>query len=242
MTQKYAKPLIVCFLLVVFFVKAVISMMQKTPTADEAAHHIATGYSFLKTKDFRLNSTGPPLMEELSAIPLLFMRDLEIPLGHSSWAKIQRTEFAEQFLYIDNKDSFEKIVFWTRIPMVLTGVFLGFLVFLWSNKLYGFRSGVFALFLYAFSPSILAHTRLVTMDIGASCFIFLAVFCFYLYCRNPSSRNLILSGVTFGLAQLAKYTAIYLYFLYPIFFLLFWYFRKKDFMVDYKISKSIKKL
>jgi len=242
MTQKYAKPLIVCFLLVVFFVQAVISMMQKTPTADEAAHHIATGYSFLKTKDFRLNSTGPPLMEELSAIPLLFMRDLEIPLGHSSWAKIQRTEFAEQFLYVDNKDSFEKIVFWTRIPMVLTGVFLGFLVFLWSNKLYGFRSGVFALFLYAFSPSILAHTRLVTMDIGASCFIFLAVFCFYLYCRNPSSRNLILSGVTFGLAQLAKYTAIYLYFLYPIFFLLFWYFRKKDFMVDYKISKSIKKL
>ena len=242
MTQRYAKPLIVCFLLVIFLVQAITSMMQKSPTADEAAHHIATGYSFLKTKDFRLNSTGPPLMEELSAIPLLFMKDLKTPLDHSSWDEIQRTEFGEQFLYVYNKGAVDKIVFWARVPMVLTGVFLGFLVFLWSNNLYGFKSGIFALFLYSFSPTILAHTRLVTMDIGASCFVFLAVYCFYVYCKNPSSRNLILSGVTFGLAQLAKYTAIYLYFLYPIFFLLFWFFRKKDFMLDYKISKNIKKL
>lgn len=242
MTQRYAKPLIVCFLLIIFFVQAIISMMQKSPTADEAAHHIATGYSFLKTKDFRLNSTGPPLMEELSAVPLLLMKDIKISLDHSSWTKVQRTKFGEQFLYVDNKDNVNKIVFWARVPMVLTGVFLGFLVFLWSSKLFGFKSGVFALFLYVFSPSVLAHTRLVTMDIGASCFIFLAIFCFYLYCKNPSFKNLILSGVTFGLAQLAKYTAIYLYFLYPIFFLLFWFFQKKDFMMDYKISKNIKKL
>ena len=241
MTQRYAKFLIVCFLLVVFFVQAIISMVQKAPTADEAAHHIATGYSFLKTKDFRLNSTGPPLMEELSAIPLLFMKDLRLPLDHPSWANIQRTAFAEQFLYVDNKDSHEKIVFWTRIPMVLTGVFLGLLVFLWSNRLYGFKSGVFALFLYAFSPTILAHTRLVTMDIGASCFIFLAVFCFYLYCRKPSFVNLILSGIAFGLAQLSKYTAVYLYLLYLIFFLLIWFFSKRDYMMDYKVSRNLKK-
>ena len=242
MMHKYSKPLIVCFLLVIFLVQAITSMMQKAPTADEAAHHIATGYSFLKTRDFRLNSTGPPLLEELSAIPLLFMKDLKIPLDHSSWERIQRTEFGEQFLYVYNRDSVDKIVFWTRIPMVLTGVFLGFLVFSWSNNLYGFKAGTFALFLYAFSPTMLAHTRLVTMDIGAACFIFLAVYCFYLYCRNPSSKNLMLSGVTFGLAQLAKYTAIYLYFLYPIFFLLFWLLRNKEFMLDYKISKNIKKL
>ena len=242
MNQKYIKLLIVCSLLVIFSIQAITSMVQKSPTADEAAHHIATGYSFLKTRDFRLNSTGPPLMEELSAVPLLFMKDLVLPLDHPSWANIQRTEFAEQFLYVENKNSLEEIVFWTRIPMVLTGVFLGFLVFSWSNSLYGFKSGIFALFLYAFSPSILAHTRLVTMDIGATCFIFLALFSFYVYCRNPSSRNLILSGVTFGLAQLSKYTAIYLYFLYPILFFLFWVLQKKDFMVDYKISKDIKKL
>ena len=240
MTQRYTKFLIVCFLLVVFFVQAIISMVQKAPTADEAAHHIATGYSFLKTKDFRLNSTGPPLMEELSAIPLLFMKDLRLPLDHPSWANIQRTAFAEQFLYVDNKDSHEKIVFWTRIPMVLTGVFLGLLVFLWSNRLYGFKSGVFALFLYAFSPTILAHTRLVTMDIGASCFIFLAVFCFYLYCRKPSFGNLIFAGIAFGLAQLSKYTAVYLYLLYLVFFVLIWFCSKRDFMVDYKISRNIK--
>ena len=240
MNQEYKRYLIVSILLVIFFVQAVTSMLQKSPTADEAAHHIAPGYSFMKTRDFRLNSTGPPLMEELSAIPLLFMKDLKISIDHPSWAEIQRTEFSRQFLFVDNVDKVDRIVFWSRVPIVLTGVFLGFLVFLWSSRLYGFKSGVFALFLYAFSPTILAHTRLVTMDMGASCFIFLAVFCFYLYCKNPSFRNLIFSGVAFGLAQLSKYTAVYLYLLYLVFFLLIWFCSKRDFMVDYKISRNIK--
>jgi len=240
MNQEYKRYLIVSILLVIFFVQAVTSMLQKSPTADEAAHHIAPGYSFMKTRDFRLNSTGPPLMEELSAIPLLFMKDLKISIDHPSWAETQRTEFSRQFLFVDNVDKVDRIVFWSRVPIVLTGVFLGFLVFLWSSRLYGFKSGVFALFLYAFSPTILAHTRLVTMDMGASCFIFLAVFCFYLYCKNPSFRNLIFSGVAFGLAQLSKYTAVYLYLLYLVFFLLIWFCSKRDFMVDYKISRNIK--
>jgi len=241
MNQKYTRFLIVGTLLVIFFVQAVTSMLQKSPTADEAAHHIATGYSFLKTRDFRLNSTAPPLMEELSAVPLLFMNDLRLPLDHPSWAEIQRTEFGRQFLFVDNVDKVDRIVFWSRVPIVLTGVFLGFLVFLWSSRLYGFKSGVFALFLYAFSPTILAHTRLVTMDMGASCLIFLAVFCFYLYCKNPSFGNLILAGVAFGLAQLSKYTAVYLYLLYLVFFLLIWFFSKRDFMAEYKIGRNIKK-
>lgn len=242
MTGKFKKSLVVGGLLAIFFIQAVASMVQKSPTADEAAHHIATGYSFLKTRDFRLNSTGPPLMEELAAFPLLFMNDLKLPLNHSSWDRIQRTEFGWQFLYVDNKDKVDSIVFWSRIPIVLTGVFLGLLVFLWSNRLYGFNAGVFALFLYAFSPTVLAHTRLVTMDIGASCFIFLAIFCFYLYCRNPSFKNLLLSGIAFGLAQLSKYTAVYLYLVYLVFFLLIWFFSKKDFIVDYGISRNVKKL
>ncbi len=242
MIGKFKKSFLVGGLLAIFFLQAVASMVQKSPTADEAAHHIAPGYSFLKTRDFRLNSTGPPLMEELAALPLLFMNDLRLPLEHSSWDRIQRTEFGWQFLYVDNKDKVDRIVFWSRIPIVLTGVFLGFLVFLWSNRLYGFNAGVFALFLYAFSPTVLAHTRLVTMDIGASCFIFLAIFCFYLYCRNPSFANLFLSGIAFGLAQLSKYTAVYLYLVYLVFFFCIWFLSKKDFMADYKVIRNIRKL
>ena len=241
MNQKYTRFLIVGTLLVIFFVQATASMLQKSPTADEAAHHIATGYSFLKTRDFRLNSTAPPLMEELSAVPLLFMNGLRLPLEHPSWEEIKRTEFGRQFLFVDNVDKVDRIVFWSRVPMVLTGVFLGLLVFLWSSRLYGFKSGVFALFLYAFSPTILAHTRLVTMDMGTSCFIFLAVFCFYLYCKKPSFGNFVLAGIAFGLAQLSKYTAVYLYPLYLVFFVLIWFYSKRDFMSDYIVSRNIRK-
>ena len=240
MTGKFKKSLVVGGLLAIFFIQAVASMVQKSPTADEAAHHIAPGYSFLKTRDFRLNSTAPPLIEELCAIPLLFMKDLKLPLDHPSWKNIARAEFSEQFLYYYNKNT-DQIVFWSRIPCVLMGVLLGFLVYFWANKLYGFRSGILALFLYSFSPSILAHTRLVTADIGASCFIFMATLSFYMYCKNPSFKILVFSGVTFGLAQLTKYTAVYLYPLYFVFFLLIWFFSKKDFMVDYIVSRNIRK-
>ena len=242
MLGKFKKSLVVGGLLAIFFIQAVASMSQKTPTADEAAHHIGVGYSFLKTGDFRLNSTGPPLMEELAAFPLLFLKDLKVSFDHPSWTtKIERVDFCKKFLYEDNLDKLGKIIFLARIPIVLTGVFLGFLIYLWSSKLYGFESGAFALFLYAFSPSVLGLTRLVTMDMGACCFIFLAVFCFYLYCRNPSLRNLIFSGIAFGLAQLSKYTSIYLYPLFFVFILVIWLFRKKDFMEEYKVGKNIKK-
>ncbi len=94
MIGRLKRSLIVGCLLAIFFIQAVASMVQKSPTADEAAHHIAPGYSFLKTKDFRLNSTGPPLMEELAALPLLFMNELKMYLNHSSWDRIQRTELS----------------------------------------------------------------------------------------------------------------------------------------------------
>ena len=94
MLGKFKKSLIIGCLLAIFFIRAVASMVQKLPTADEAAHHIATGYSFPKTRDFRLNSTGPPLMEELAALPLLFMNELKMYLNHSSWDRIQRTELS----------------------------------------------------------------------------------------------------------------------------------------------------
>ncbi len=240
MIGKLKRSLIVGCLLAIFFIQAVASMVQKSPTADEAAHHIAPGYSFLKTKDFRLNSTAPPLIEELSAVPLLFMKDLKLPLDHPSWENINRTSFSEQFLYYYNKNT-ERIVFWARIPSVFIGLLLGLLVYFWANKLYGFKSGILALFLYSFSPSILAHTRLVTADIGASCFIFMAMFSFYMYCKNPSFKALVFSGVAFGLAQLTKYTAIYLYPLYFVFFLLIYLFRKKDFVEDYKVVRNSKR-
>ena len=74
------------------------------------------------------------------------------------------------------------------------------------------------MFLYVFNPNIIAHSRLTTIDIGATCMIFLSIYCFWKFLKQPDARAAIVAGIALGLAQLSKFTALILY---PIFLLIF---------------------
>jgi 4-amino-4-deoxy-L-arabinose transferase-like glycosyltransferase len=76
--------------------------------------------------------------------------------------------------------------------------------------LYGFLAGYLALFFYCFSPNLLAHSRLATLDFGATCFIFLASYFFWQTLTSFSYSRLIGAGILFGLAQISKFTSLYL--------------------------------
>lgn len=205
----------VVILLSILAFQCVFSMMRKSPVCDEVSHHIATGYSFLKTRDFRLNSTSPPLTEELAALPLLFINP-HLPLEDDSWKDIDRVGFGYKFLYVYNENA-ERIVFLSRLPMVVLSLCCGFLVFVFAKELYGRRAAISALFLYAFSPTIIAYSRLDTPDIGAAFFMLLAIYRFYKYIRKPNLKNVLLSGMTLGLAQACKLSALLLI---PVFFII----------------------
>ncbi|MEE8142504.1 MAG: glycosyltransferase family 39 protein, partial [Planctomycetota bacterium] len=97
---------------------------------------------------------------------------------------------------------------------------LGFFVFLWSKELYGERSGWLALFLYAFSPNILAHSRLATQDLGLAVTMFICSYYFYRFMEAPALKPLLLCGLLFGFALLTKITAL---FLLPIFLIYAFY-------------------
>ncbi len=71
MCNRTAFP--VALLLAVFFGQTFFSMQTKAPTCDEFAHHTASGFSHLVTRDFRMNPAAPPLPRLLSAIPLYFL-------------------------------------------------------------------------------------------------------------------------------------------------------------------------
>lgn len=215
MINRKLDYILILVLLIALFLQATLSMRQKSPTCDEAAHHIAVGYSFLKTGDFRLNSTGPPLIQELAAIPLLFMK-LKLPLDRPSWINIDRTAFSKEFLYGYNKNS-DEIVFFSRLVIVFLSILLGVLIYNFSSKLYGPKGGIFSLFLYSFCPNILAYSGLATQDLGVSLFMTLAIFMLIRYVKRPSLRNLILAGITFGLAQISKFTALILYPLFVVY-------------------------
>ena len=50
--------------------------------------------------------------------------------------------------------------------VVLLALLLGLYVWKWARDLYGQGAGLLALFFFAASPTLIAHSRLVTTDLG----------------------------------------------------------------------------
>jgi hypothetical protein len=101
-----------------------------------------------------------------------------------------------------------------RFSTILFSLVLGLYIFKWSRELYGFIPAIFSLFLYVFSPNILAHSQLITTDLYAALMITVSSYYFWKFIEFGGWKRAILSAVVLGLSQHAKYTCI---FLYPIF-------------------------
>jgi hypothetical protein len=195
-------------LLGLMFVLMVSSALLKSPTMDEQ-NHIARGYAYLRTGDLRLNLPHPPLINSLSAAPLLLLPDLKLPTDSPAWERAHTITFATQFLWHTNHNT-DQILLVARLPIMLLAILLGCFVFGWARELHGPLAGLLALGLYVFDPNILAHGRLTTTDLGVTCFFFIAVYCFWRWLRHPTWPRLAAAGFTLGLALVSKYTALIL--------------------------------
>ena len=110
----------------------------------------------------------------------------------------------------------DELLFWGRLPVLLLGVALAVLVFSWSRQLFGFAGGVLSMALFCFDPSFIAHSGLVTTDVGEALFLFGSVYFLWRTCRHWTAANIILFLLSFGLAFAAKFSAVLLL---PIFWL-----------------------
>jgi 4-amino-4-deoxy-L-arabinose transferase-like glycosyltransferase len=182
---------------------------QESATMDELAH-IPAGYGYVKYLDFRLNPEHPPLTKAIAALPLIF-QNLNFPTDESSWQTDINGQWATgaQFLYESGNDA-DKIIQWSRFgPMLLTIILLIF-IYIWAKDLLGRWWALLPVFLFALSPTVLAHGHYVTTDIGAALGIFIALYYFIKFLSIPSQKHLFLAGVAFGIAQLLKFSAVLL--------------------------------
>ncbi len=194
--------------------QTVLSMRTKSATADEFHHHIASGYSYLVTGNFKMNPASPPFPRLLAAVPLYFL-GAKAPLDHESWAKGNSPEFARQFFYHAN-DRPDEFIFWARVPFAALSVLFGLAVFLFSRHLFGNIAALVSLALYSFCPDIIAHSGLAGADMPVAFFFFLTLVSFWFYLKKPSLKGIALTGVALGMTFLSKFSAIVLL---PILFL-----------------------
>lgn len=214
--NKNKTALAVSILLAIMALTCLLSLRVKSPTVDEFAH-LPAGYYYWKTGDFSLYGKNPPLVKLICALPLLTMDiSMKLPPSYVDEGDWRPWMFGTRFMR-ENAAAYDTIFFIGRIPAVVLALLLGFYVFRWARQLYGLRGGLLSLLLYTFSPNMLAHSRLVTTDVGCTCFMFMAVYYYWRSFRSYRRRAWLGAGICLGLALLSKFTALLLL---PIFGLL----------------------
>lgn len=209
MSNRFSNIIVAGLLLFIFLI-TLFSVKDDSLTMDELAH-LPAGYSYLTQKDMRLNPEHPPLVKDLAAIPLLFIKNINFPLEIKSWKEDinGQWDFGNNFLFKSGNPA-DKMIFWGRIPMILILLLLGFYIFKMSKELFNKKAGLLALFLFSFSPTLLAHGRLVTTDVGAAFGVILGTYYFLKALKNSTYKNILLAGLAFGIAELLKFSLILL--------------------------------
>lgn len=199
--------LIVGIILGAFLLLSLALAWQETTTFDEQAH-VGAAYSYVRFGDMNLNPEHPPLLKDLAGIPLLFM-DLSFPTDSPEWRDGVNEQWAVGKQFIHQNDA-EWVMFWSRFPIILVALLLGFLIYRHTKELSGTVAGIFALILYAADPNVIAHGHYVTTDLGIAAAIFLAVGFFVRFLKRPDAKNTVLFGVFLGIAELTKFSAVLL--------------------------------
>ncbi len=192
-------------------VLAFVSSLNDAPIVDEVPH-IGAGYSYVAAQDMRLNPEHPPLIKDLAGLALLPVLGFNNPaFSTTNWTTDVngQWQFGRSVIF-GSGVSPDTIKMVARAPMLLVFILACWLVWRWARERYGDTTALIAIILFAFSPTILAHGRFVTTDMGAATGVLVATYYFIAFLRAPKRRAFVLAALTLGLALLAKFNTVLL--------------------------------
>jgi 4-amino-4-deoxy-L-arabinose transferase-like glycosyltransferase len=195
-------------LVVIFFIQGIQFIRANAPTYDEAMH-LAAGYSYLVTGDFRLEPQNPPLIKTFLAAPLFFGYRLPLRTDTMAWHEGAEYLIGHDFLFRSALPP-DHMTLLARLPNLLLGGFLLAVIGWWAYRLWGFGAALLAMSLACVEPNLVAHSSLVTTDTGASLFTCLAVYLLWEYRRSHSIWLLAGVGISLGIALVCKFSTILL--------------------------------
>jgi len=203
-------PFAACALALGFLLQGALASRDESLTWDEPGY-VAAGYANLVHGDYRLNSDHPPLLQKLSALPLLGLPVHAPPVGDSRFLDSEnpRATYGRAFFFDSGNDALQMTQL-ARVPVLLLGAVLLLCVFLFTRSLFGSGPALVATALAALCPSLAAHGRLATEDLGCAAGIYAATFTLWRCIERPGPWRALVCGITTGLALLTKYTALLL--------------------------------
>ncbi|HYV85657.1 MAG TPA: glycosyltransferase family 39 protein [Patescibacteria group bacterium] len=188
------------------------ALRLKTPVFDEPAH-IGSGFSYLETRQFKINLQHPPLLKEIAAVPLV-LAGIRWPIPDEEWRAngddpdpLLQWKVGGQVLYENDPD---KVLFLARLPFFGLLLLFGWAIYAWGRAMLGPGAALAALGLFALDPSIVAHGILVCTDVGFGLFALLFVWALWRFLNHRSLQRLLLAGLALGGAMGAKFTGVLL--------------------------------
>jgi len=189
--------LVAAVLLAIFAVQALVAANRDSVTIDEYLH-LPIGLNALYTGDLRedpINSHAPRM---IAALPLLLDSPSFSPApGTMSW------NLGAHFMRA-NAERYQSFYVEARSMIVLLSLIAAVVMAKWVFDLYGMNAALVSLVLFAFSPSLLAHGHLVTLDMAGTLGFLLALFANWRLLDRPSLGRAVWLGIALGVANLLK--------------------------------------
>ncbi|GAB1691246.1 ArnT family glycosyltransferase [Krasilnikovia sp. M28-CT-15] len=175
--------------------------VQQTPTIDEPVY-VGTAVVYQQQHSLRYNPEHPPLAKLLIGAPLAFAHPrLAAPTARDTQEDLGRT-----LLYASGNDPY-RLMLLARLPVIALTLLFGLVVLAFAADLAGRWGGLLALALYAFSPDVIAHGALATLDVPVAGFLLTSAWLLW-RARGRPRRYLPLAGLALGAALATKMSAL----------------------------------
>jgi hypothetical protein len=163
--------------------------------------YVAASVVYLQQHSLRYNPEHPPLGKLIMGTGLAFAGAQLKPPLHPN-----QTLLGRAVLYQSGNDAF-RLMLLARLPMIALTLLFGLVVFAFARDLVGPLGGLVALALYAFSPDVIAHGSLATLDVPAAGFLLTAAWLLWRARRRPA-RYLPLAALALGAALATRMSTL----------------------------------
>lgn len=199
-TRGRLVPLLVLLLLGQMAAAMVTTAVRQTPTIDEPVY-VVTATDYLREHRVRYNAEHPPLGKLLIAAGVAVADPHYDPDTPGTQGDAGR-----HLLYESGNDPW-RLMLWARLPVIALTLLCGLVVFAFARDLAGRAAALVALALYAFSPDVIAHGSLATLDLPMTAFLLTSVWLLW-RARSRPQPYLPLAGAALGAAVATKMSGL----------------------------------
>ncbi|MFI0266864.1 ArnT family glycosyltransferase [Streptomyces luteogriseus] len=198
--RRWPVRLLVTVLLAQMAFAMVTTAVNQTPTIDEPVY-VGAAAEYVHEHRLRHNPEHPPLGKLVIGAGVA-LADPRLAPGFAG----DQGQLGRQLLYESGNDPW-RLMLRARLPVIALTLSFALVVFAFARELAGPLAGSAALALYCFSPDVVAHGSLATLDVPAAGFVLTSAWLVWRARRRPR-LYVPLAGLSLGAALATKMSTL----------------------------------